>query len=336
MKSSSPTDEHDHDHIEGHNHDHDHSHEHHEHHEHHHAEGEHCDHVHAEETCDHNHNHDDACGHDHAHGLNPWRYIVLLLPIVLYFLGLPNAGLTVHGGSTAELEQANGTFVENTGLKIIKDEGKEGVRVVGVAQTSPAAKAGIKSGDRIFQISRLDSADGKPLANPEIVALKDLSAEAAAKVLGGKPQTRVKVTVKREGAEKPDEVELTRAMDVLALGFKELDRGSYSPDARNFYDGRTVRLKGQFAAGQDKRSFSLVRLKIQCCAADAIPLNVVIRLDPQAQGDLQSFGANTWVEVTGRVEYLKKKDKDEYVAVLNVAQPADVIPTQPDNNPYIQ
>lgn len=37
------------------------------------------------------------CGHahgDHKHGSAPWRYAVLVLPVVLYSLGLPNRGLT--------------------------------------------------------------------------------------------------------------------------------------------------------------------------------------------------------------------------------------------------
>jgi hypothetical protein len=41
------------------------------------------------------------------------------------------------------------------------------------------------------------------------------------------------------------------------------------------------------------------------------------------------------VEVTGRVEYLKRKDRDDYVAVLNVPAVRDIATTQPDT-PYIQ
>src|SRR5207302_782376 len=68
---------HDHNHVHDHDHDHDHG-------EHHHH-----DHEHAQA-----HAHDLSHDHGHDHGWNPWRYIVLMLPIVLYFLGLPNAGLT--------------------------------------------------------------------------------------------------------------------------------------------------------------------------------------------------------------------------------------------------
>src|SRR5262249_27065013 len=33
-------------------------------------------------------------GHDHAHGWSPWRYMVLLLPVVLYFMDLPGPGFS--------------------------------------------------------------------------------------------------------------------------------------------------------------------------------------------------------------------------------------------------
>ena len=323
-----------------HSHEHEHAHEHHHDHnhadcaEHDHAHGDCADHDHHHEH-DHDHEHTHAhAGHDHSHGLNPWRYIVLLLPIVLYFLGLPNAGLTVRGGSSTETEATRGQFVENTGLRILKEGAKNPVEVIGVASDSPAEKAGIKVHDIITEVRRTEGSDGKPPQKPDVVPTKDLSAEEAAKIIGGKPQTKVKLTV-QTGDERAREVEIIRALDIINLEFKELERGSYSPQARQFYEGRTVRLKGQFSPGQDKRTFSLVRLKIQCCAADAIPLNVVIRLDPQAHGDLSQFKPQDWVEVTGRVEYLKRKDRDDYVAVLNVPSPRDVTTTQPDS-PYIQ
>jgi hypothetical protein len=259
----------------------------------------------------------------------------LLLPIVLYFLGLPNAGLTVRGSASTETEATRGQFVENTGLRILKEAAKNPIEVIGVASESPAEKAGIKVHDIITEITRTEGSDGKPLQKPEVVSTKDLSAEEAAKIIGGKPDIKVKLNVQTAGEDKAHEVEINRALDILNLEFKELERGSYSPQARQFYEGRTVRLKGQFSPGPDKRTFSLVRLKIQCCAADAIPLNVVIRLEPQAHGDLSQFKPQDWVEVTGRVEYLKRKDRDDYVAVLNVPSVRDIATTQPDT-PYIQ
>jgi hypothetical protein len=62
--------DHDHDHDHGHCHDHEHTHEH------------------GAVSAGHSHNHD----HGHEHSWAPWRYVVLLLPIMLYVLQLPNQG----------------------------------------------------------------------------------------------------------------------------------------------------------------------------------------------------------------------------------------------------
>jgi hypothetical protein len=74
----------------GHSHDHDHDHCDHDH--------DHCNHDHAHEhTHVHEHGHH---GHDHGHdhGWAPWRYVVLLVPVVLYFLNLPNEGFSAAYG----------------------------------------------------------------------------------------------------------------------------------------------------------------------------------------------------------------------------------------------
>jgi hypothetical protein len=69
--------------VQDHQHDHDHGHDH----EHHHHDH---DHGHDHEHHHHDHSHDHAHDHGHDHGWTPVRYAVLLLPIVLYFLNLPN------------------------------------------------------------------------------------------------------------------------------------------------------------------------------------------------------------------------------------------------------
>ena len=76
-------------------HNHGHAHEQHDH--------EHCQHDHHHDH-DHEHHHDHDHGHDHGHSHDrhdhdwaPWRYVVLLLPIMLFLLGLPNKGPAVQG-----------------------------------------------------------------------------------------------------------------------------------------------------------------------------------------------------------------------------------------------
>jgi hypothetical protein len=89
----------DHDHDHGHSHDHARAHDH----AHECADG--CGHEHGIVAADHHHEHAAAAthghshghghdhhDHDHAHGWAPWRYVVLLIPVFLFFLNLPNDG----------------------------------------------------------------------------------------------------------------------------------------------------------------------------------------------------------------------------------------------------
>jgi hypothetical protein len=206
--------------------DHDHDHEH----EHGHP------HVHEEEPAalavlDHNHDHDDD--HGHSHGWKPWRYMVLCLPIMLYFLNLPNQGYSF--ASEVDVQDSDHTVLAQEGAPI-------------------------------------------------------------------------------------------------KLEFKELERWAYNESQRLHFEGMSGTLKGQFVPGKSDRMFGLVRYRITCCAADAIPLNVVI-LSPES---ITRVKRDQWVEVTGRIEFRKKRDREEYIPVLQLQSRNDVQLTEPDFNPYIQ
>jgi hypothetical protein len=84
-----PAEPHSHAHSHSHSHSHAHSHDEHSH-------DEKCDHPsHQECTIDHAHDGHDEEGHDdHDHGWAPWRYIILLVPAILFFLDLPNSGFS--------------------------------------------------------------------------------------------------------------------------------------------------------------------------------------------------------------------------------------------------
>ena len=230
------------------------------HHDHCHHEHDACDHDHAHEhehpheeepaltASGHRHDHgqaheeelvavNDDVSHDHDHGHShswrPWRYMLLCLPIMLYFLQLPNQGFS--SVSAVDVEEAG------------------------------------------------HSVEWKP-------------------------------------------------GDAMKLEFKELERWAYNDAQREYYEGRKGTLKGQFAPGKTDKTFGLVRFKITCCAADAIPLNVVI-ISPESVTHVKQL---QWVEVTGKIEFRKKRDRDEYVPVLQLESSKDVQPTDPDYNPYIQ
>src|SRR5262245_38358964 len=107
-----------------HDHHHDHAHEHHHHHDHGHDHGH--DHSH-----DHGHTHAHGHDHDHDHGWTPARYAVLMLPIVLFFLGLPNSGFSADRFSI-------GRFKINDAAEAVKDKGGQVVEL-GFKELSNAA-----------------------------------------------------------------------------------------------------------------------------------------------------------------------------------------------------
>lgn len=93
--AATPAKDHHHDHDHAHC-DHDHSHDH-----------AHCDHDHDHHHHDHDHHHAHAHSHDHGHehGAAPWRYTILLLPIVLFLLNLPNTGFSSLYGKNVNLDE---------------------------------------------------------------------------------------------------------------------------------------------------------------------------------------------------------------------------------------
>lgn len=218
---------HDHNHDQHHEHGpdcgHDHGHGHH-----HHEHGPDCNHDHHHHNQDHAHDHGHDHGHDHSHGWGPWRYAVLLFPIMLFFLNLPN----------------------------------EGFAYVPLAQLNTADLASLR-------------------------------------------------TVEDKGALGHE------------LTFKELDGVAYNPDRRAAYEGKTVDLKGQFV-GHDERVFRLVRLKINCCAADAIPLNAVIIVEPKAPNSKEKLPSESlqmkWVRVTGQIQFQSRKqgNQEEWMTLIIV------------------
>jgi hypothetical protein len=190
------------------------------------------------ETCPHNHEHTEAANHapagccpgehaeGHGHTWSPWRYVVLLLPVVLYFLNLPNEGFALAG---------------NKGVKL-----------------------GEIAGD--------------------IGALADKGAD-------------------------------------YQVGFLELERASYTPESRRYYEGKTVELIGQYAPGPSEQTFGLVRYKMNCCAADAIPLSALTMLDPKSPEKLPAGLQGKWVKVQGQVQFRERRDRLGVYQTVVLVQP---------------
>ena len=89
-----------------------------------------------------------------------------------------------------------------------------------------------------------------------------------------------------------------RSTGTATVGFAELQQASLTPESRDYYEGKTITLTGQYA-GNDSKRFTLVRYKIACCAADAVKLNAVIMVDPNSTEKVDpDMYRNQWVEVT--------------------------------------
>ena len=110
-------------------------------------------------------------------------------------------------------------------------------------------------------------------------------------------------------------------VDLPDLPFSRLERAAFSPEQREQLKGKSTWLIGKFAATSDPNQFGLVRYKMNCCAADALPLNAVIMVNPdwpskEAQLDVRAR-QQKWVKITGRIYFFKMRGRaDEFVPAI--------------------
>jgi carboxyl-terminal processing protease len=105
-------------------------------------------------------------------------------------------------------EDTRGEF-GGLGMEVGMEDGF--VKVIAPIDDTPAQKAGVKAGDYIIRL------DGKPL--------KGLSLNEAVEMMRGKPGSTVKLTIMREGAEKPLNITVRRAViRVKSVKVRLLDR----------------------------------------------------------------------------------------------------------------
>jgi C-terminal peptidase prc len=108
------------------------------------------------------------------------------------------------------------------GIQIRKDAARDMLQVVTPIKGSPAYKVGIQAGDVITTVTREMDSEGKKLEKPEVIPTKGLQLSEAVKKILGQPGTKVKLTVEREGQDKPLEFEITRGRVEVesVLGYK--------------------------------------------------------------------------------------------------------------------
>ncbi len=263
---------HDHDHGDcGHEHEHSHAHAH----SHSHGEGDH-DHEHvATELAQ-----SRAFGHtpstepipshshaDHDHGWAPWRYVVLLVPIILFLLGLPNKGPSIDVNKLATIDASHDAREEAMFYLTLAALGGDGYG---------------------------------PLA---AVPLAAVAARQAADA---------------------------EAQDVQAVDVKLLEGIAERTTDRDFWKGKAVRVRGQYAPQSD-RAFALVRFRIQCCAGDAIQVSVPV----VAKESIVNIKRSAWVEVVGRIDF-RQLAKGGFETRVIVVKHDHVRECNPDLNPYLQ
>src|SRR5205823_5910504 len=123
------------------------------------------------------------------------------------------------------------------GVQIRKNNTKDMLQVVTPIRGSPAYKAKIYANDIITTIIREVDGDGKPLEAPEVIPTKGMSTEDAVKKILGKENTKVKLLIEREGAEKPLEFNLIRGKveveSVMGIKRNTQDAWNYVVDPEN-------------------------------------------------------------------------------------------------------
>jgi C-terminal peptidase prc len=111
------------------------------------------------------------------------------------------------------------------------------LQIVTPIMGSPAYKAKLYAGDIITTIIREVDSQGNPLDQPEVISTKGLATDEAVKLIKGKPGTKVKLKVDREGVDHPLEFEVTRGRveieTVLGYKRKKDDQWNFYLDEKN-------------------------------------------------------------------------------------------------------
>ena len=108
----------------------------------------------------------------------------------------------------------------------------------------------------------------------------------------------------------------------MLLRFKELTEAAAIGSRQEAYEGDIGVIRGQFVPlkGSD-RSFTLFRVNMTCCAADAVFLEIRI-VAPDA---IQGIQPNQWVQVEGLISF-QKNEKGKLIPVITLKSNDDIDP----------
>src|SRR5262249_53379065 len=139
--------------------------------------------------------------------------------------------------TVSQFKREMGSFT-GIGIQIRKDTTRDRLMVVTPIYNSPAYHVkplnadpdkvggkGLKAGDVITTVTREVDSDGRELPSPEVLDTKGMPLPEAVKKIVGKPRTKVKLTVEREGVAQPLEFEIARGLveaeSVLGVKWKD-------------------------------------------------------------------------------------------------------------------
>jgi carboxyl-terminal processing protease len=132
--------------------------------------------------------------------------------------------------------ETTGEF-KGIGISIRENRSKGMLQVVTPLKGSPAYRAGLKAGDLIASITRYEDDKGHTLSEPEVISTKGMTTSDAVKKIQGKPGTKIKLTVEREGVPEPLTFEVRRAVieveSVLGVKREKNDNWDYLLDTAN-------------------------------------------------------------------------------------------------------
>jgi hypothetical protein len=250
-------------------------------------------------VCQENHVHTASCDHlpglptgdgavidDHGHSHDmSWvfaRMLVLVFPVALFALGIPNSGFSMERQKRMLGAEAALNLDPHELERMAKDPGTK----VYETGTEPDGS----------KVRLLQTPGGLKIR--EVVPL---SGETKYAVV---PDAGVK------------------------MSFNELKDAALDPDKRQSYTGQTAILEGRFSKLTDKE-FTLFRLKMTCCGADAVPLKVRI-IAPQ----VPAASPGEWVRVRGVIRFIKAPGQESYTPVLIVGDIKDIERNVPVGNEY--
>lgn len=256
------------------------------------------DHDHDHDHCDdhdHSHGHGNGDDHGHQHGWAPWRFVILLLPVVLYFLNMPNESMKGYDKRDAATQY---TLTDRSLNSLRAEKVPEAV----LAKLTPLKDKVVKTQEAFMKQL------GEVLNPGEFESYQELAWNSA-------EMTGVRSVADQEQGQ------------VFDVDFPELQRAPGTAESRKFYEGKTIRIKGEYLPGNE-RMFTLVRYRMNCCARDAVPLSAVIMIDPKSDAKLPQEGLRgKWVEVEGQVQFQQRSGPADTwltIIVLRPATPQDI------------